>query len=110
MVVDDDPSVLSLVAQIVADANKYDVLTASSGMDALDIAVERHVDLPITDSQMAGMDGSELVRRIKASGTIKRFLLISWWTQGAMERGVPFLAKPFRQDQLLRKVQELMAN
>ncbi len=108
LVVDDDPSALSSVAQIVAGA-KYDVLTASTGLDALDIAVERHVDLLITDSQMPGIDGSELIKRIKASGAAKRFLLISGWTQGATERGVPFLAKPFRQDQLLRKIQEMMA-
>ncbi len=107
LVVDDDPSVLSLIAQIVADA-KYDVLTATSGLDALDIAVERHVDLLITDSQMPGIDGSELIMRIKASGAVKRFLMISGWTPAVVE-GIPFLTKPFRSDELLRKIEDVMA-
>ncbi len=107
LVVDDDPSVLSLIAQIVAGA-KYDVLTAANGFDALNIAVERHVDLLITDSQMPGIGGSELIERIKASGAIKRFLVITGWTQSVLE-GVPFLMKPFKPDQLLGKIADVMA-
>ncbi len=106
LVVDDDPSVLSFVAQIVAGA-KYNVVTASSGLEALEIAVERHVDLLITDSQMPGIGGSELITRIKASGAIKRFLMISGWTQAEGE-GIRFLTKPFRPDQLLRKIEDVM--
>ncbi len=109
LVVDDDPSVLALVATI-ATRGGYEVLTAASGREALQITAERYVDLLVTDLAMPGMDGSELIQRIKSLGTISRFLVLSGWADAVRGLGAPSLAKPFSPDELLHKIRDVIAS
>src|SRR5438132_9435416 len=44
----------------------YDVLVAPSGEDAIDLLKHEDADLVLTDKRLPGMDGVELVRRVKA--------------------------------------------
>ncbi len=108
LVVDDDPSVRSLVATIVAEGG-YDVLTAAGGAQALQIATEAQVDLLLTDLMMPGMSGSELIDRAKSAGTVRRFLVMSARKDAAFETGAPVLGKPFGVRELLRKIEDVMA-
>jgi two-component system cell cycle response regulator len=48
-------------------AEYYDVLTASSGEEALDIAESERLDLILMDAMMPGMDGFEACNRIKSN-------------------------------------------
>ena len=62
LVVDDEPIVLEFVARAL-DRSGYDVLRASGSRQALEIVGRRpRVDLVLTDWQLPGMNGVELVR------------------------------------------------
>jgi two-component system cell cycle response regulator len=48
-------------------AEYFDVLTAHSGQEALDICARERVDVVLLDVMMPGMDGFEVCQRIKAN-------------------------------------------
>lgn len=54
----------------------YDVITAASGDEALDLLAERDVDCILLDLMMPGMDGTELCQRIKRSSEWRHIPLI----------------------------------
>lgn len=65
LVVDDvPPNVKLLEAKLTSEY--FDVLTAYSGPEALDIIAREHPDIILLDVMMPGMDGFEVCRRIKA--------------------------------------------
>src|SRR2546423_6985803 len=65
LVVDDDPSILALVAEILLD-EWYDVATAANGAEALQRVAEAVPAVIVTDLMMPGMDGPALVRAGRA--------------------------------------------
>ncbi len=65
LVVDDvPPNVKLLEAKLTSEY--FDVLTAYSGPEALDVTNREHPDIILLDVMMPGMDGFEVCRRIKA--------------------------------------------
>ena len=68
LVVDDNELSLKLMNDILG-AEGYRVLTATSGGEALDIIDHERPDVILLDIMMPGMDGFEVVRRIKADIT-----------------------------------------
>ncbi|HNV85550.1 MAG TPA: response regulator [Candidatus Omnitrophota bacterium] len=64
LVVDDEPNVLKIVGRRLT-AMGYEVMTASSGEDALKKAFARRPDLVLLDLLMPGMDGAEVCSRLK---------------------------------------------
>jgi len=63
LVVDDDLEIRLAMTSILEPS--FDVLTAESGAEALDILDRRDVAVLITDVRMPVMDGRELVRRVR---------------------------------------------
>ncbi len=66
LVVDDIATNVRLLEVRLA-AEYYDVVTASSGQQALDICNHSHVDIVLLDVMMPEMDGFEVCRRLKAN-------------------------------------------
>lgn len=64
LVVDDDPLVNDFLATTLTESN-LDVERAYSGEEALDFINEREFDLIISDVRMEGMDGLELLDRVR---------------------------------------------
>jgi len=64
LVVDDEETVVIVVCGILEEAG-YTTLQAGSGEEALDIFAINKVDMVITDVRMGGMDGFELMKRLK---------------------------------------------
>jgi len=64
LVVDDIPANVKLL-ETRLNAEYFQVLTASSGYEALDIARRGEVDVILLDVMMPGMDGFETCRRLK---------------------------------------------
>ncbi|HLH26780.1 MAG TPA: ATP-binding protein [Chloroflexota bacterium] len=115
LVVDDEDAVRSLV-RAVLEARGYTVLVASGGDEALQVS-ERHpgaIDLLVTDVVMPGMDGRELVRRLRLTRPDLRVLYASGYTahtmtrHGVLEPQMVLLQKPFTTEALARKVREAL--
>jgi len=64
LLVDDEPGIRDTYSRILKRAG-YNVQTASNGEEALAKLAKSTIELMITDILMPGMDGLELVRRVK---------------------------------------------
>ena len=74
--VDDEQNPLTLRKLVLQKAG-YEVLTANSGKEALELAASRHVDLVLSDHLMPGMHGTELAQQLKAEHPKLPVILIS---------------------------------
>src|ERR1035438_467558 len=76
LVVDDNLPVRELMSVIVAQEG-YEILKAQNGYEAIRLAETTRVDLLITDVDMPGMTGPELVQALAERDLIKRSLLVT---------------------------------
>ena len=65
LLIDDEPDILSTL-EMTLNQEAYPVATATGGEAALALFRNQPFDLVITDMRMPGMDGVEVIRRIKA--------------------------------------------
>jgi signal transduction histidine kinase len=68
LVVDDEPDGAALLARILNDRGA-EVVTAGSGTEALGCAAQRRFDAILSDIGMPGVDGYEMIRRLRRSGS-----------------------------------------
>ncbi|MDA3787799.1 MAG: response regulator, partial [Desulfobacula sp.] len=64
LIVDDEKNYPTIIREILKEEG-YKSLTASSGMEALDILNNELIDLVLTDVKMPGMSGIQLLEKIK---------------------------------------------
>jgi response regulator RpfG family c-di-GMP phosphodiesterase len=74
--VDDENNPLVL-RKLVLEKAGYEVITARSGKEALQVTGSRPVDLVVSDHLMPGMNGAELAQEIKAQNPNLPVILIS---------------------------------
>jgi CheY-like chemotaxis protein len=109
LVVDDEPSVLKLIAYVLC--SEHYVITAESGIEALAIfeSYPDQIDLIVTDVTMPGMSGLELVARLEALHK-RRFAVL--FITGASEYPIDacraVLPKPFTPIGLKDAVRQLL--
>ena len=104
--VDDEINVIRAMRRIFKREN-YSILSALSGVDALEILRQNPVQVVISDHQMPGMTGAELLRKIKSlyPRTI-RIMLTGHADVGAIMGAVndgavyKFITKPWNDDDL----------
>ena len=115
LIVDDDAAILR-VAAFALETQGYLVLTASKGVDALEIAQRSAhlIDLLISDVVMPEMSGPQLVSTVRQLNPNIKVLYSSGYTDDAIVRhgllsaDVNFLPKPFTPRSLCQKVQEML--
>ena len=99
LIVDDDEGVRRSL-QVVFDG-LYDIMTASSGAEALNIVRTHSIDAAILDIRMAGMNGIELLERIKsADSSIEALMLTGYESMDTLRQALrlgacDYLTKPF---------------
>jgi len=76
LLVDDNARGLTARRMILAD-HGYEVETALSGEEAWERFQEHSFDVVVTDLRMGGIDGVELIRRIRATDAPTRIVLLS---------------------------------
>ncbi len=64
LIADDDPMIIRLL-EIKISQQGYDVITAEDGLQALDTALDQLPDLIVLDGMMPGLDGLEVLRRLR---------------------------------------------
>ncbi len=115
LVVEDDADVRLTAVEMLAQLG-YKVLTASSGDAALEfIHSDMPIDLLFTDVVMPGKIKSvELARRAAARSPAVPTLFTSGYTRdeivhhGKLDAGITLLSKPYRRDDLARKVRSVL--
>lgn len=108
----DDESLLTTMADAILSDFGYKVLTANNGQKALKILEQSdtHVDLVITDLVMPGMGGRELMERIRQLGLHMPMLAMSGYVMPDDKAAqASYLQKPFTSTDLLRKVKAALA-
>lgn len=109
LVVDDEPNYLIVLSELLRDEG-YEVFTADSGISGLNIARKTDLDMVISDMKMPGMDGIELLAKLKEFNQHLPVILITAYAEvekavEAMHLGAfTYLAKPFSNEQLLASV------
>jgi DNA-binding NtrC family response regulator len=109
LVVDDERSQREILEMILSGEG-YDVTTASSGEAAMKFVHDRHFDLVLTDLQMTGMSGLDLLKELVAfDKSIMVILLTAHGTVDtafeAKEYGAfAYLQKPYDREKLLETV------
>lgn len=114
LTVDDAKSVRSLVSRALGEAG-YDIVEAVNGADALD-KIEKGVDLVITDINMPGMGGLELLSRLRQRPDTKflPILVLTTESQSDLRRQATaagasgWIVKPFDPGSLVALVRRFL--
>jgi CheY-like chemotaxis protein len=112
LVIDDDPDILAVVAEILGDEG-YPVLTAPDGAAALALVEGQPLSLVLVDRWMPRLDGSGFVRALRARGYQVPIIAMTaasdpgdWAVQIGADATV---AKPFTLELFLDTVERFMA-
>jgi two-component system cell cycle sensor histidine kinase/response regulator CckA len=116
LVVDDEQTVLHFVVPTLRKAG-YSVISASSGLEALAACREREgIDLAVLDVIMPGMNGPQLLTRLREQFGSVRVLFMSGYSNSRAvaiprrtEEASIFMEKPFTGAKLLARVEEALA-
>ena len=108
LAVDDIPLNLLLVTKMLARFN-FRIRTASGGQQALDAVAEEKPDLILLDLMMPGIDGFEVIRRLRsneATSDIRIVILSALNSQDDIVKGFntgadDFITKPIIMEKLL---------
>ncbi len=106
LVVDDEKN-YPLILGAVLEEEGFEVLTANSGREALEIQKTSDVDLILTDMKMPSMDGIELLEKIKAGDPDMPVIMMTAY--GSVDKAVEamgkgaysYILKPFDNEKLV---------
>ena len=108
LIVDDEPSILELVATRLEMAG-YDTVRAERGEHALRLIFARPPDIALVDIDMPGMDGITLCERIREVSDLPVIFLTAMGTEAERVRGLEvgaddYVVKPFAPAELVARV------
>ena len=115
LVVDDSPSMREVIKMTLADKG-FSVQLAADGKDALAVIENNTFDLIISDLNMPNMNGIEMTKAVRASGSHRFTPILMLTTESenskkmeGKEAGVrAWLVKPFKPDILLTAINRLI--
>jgi two-component system, OmpR family, alkaline phosphatase synthesis response regulator PhoP len=116
LVVDDEPHIMKLLSFSLT-SHGYDVIEATDGLTAVELAKDRQPDLILLDIMMPALNGYDACRRIKAdpsTADIPVFMLTAK-TQatekaaGAEAGANDYICKPFTPRDLVARVEAFFA-
>ena len=115
LIVDDEPDILNLVKRFIL-REKYDVLTAESGEEALEKISKHKVDLMILDINLPGIDGWEVCRKVRSSPTYNALPIIMLTIRSSDENKTKgysigadeYMSKPFTRKELVTRIKTVL--
>ncbi len=115
LLVDDYPALVTLTRHKLLQKG-YEVITAQNGQDALELVRTEYPDLVLSDVEMPVMNGYELCSKIKNDSRLCQIpviLVTSMVTTDYLMNGIAsgadnYLTKPYDDDTLFTKVEELL--
>ena len=117
LLADDEEDILMLVSATLGGDDRFSLILAGDGEEALSLAQQERPDLAFLDVMMPKMDGFEVCRRLKADSAtagVKVVMLTAlaqdYDRQKGEEAGADFyFTKPFSPTSLLEKVDDLLS-
>lgn len=108
LVVDDDPQILRAVRTSLR-ARGYEVTTAGNGETALEVLGSAGLDLVILDLGLPGIDGREVIERLRTWSDVPVIVLSvrEWQVEKirALDAGADdYMTKPFAMEELLARM------
>ncbi len=110
MIVDDEPDMLSMLRLVVEKKCACDVISAPSGLIALEQLATCRPEVILSDIKMPDLDGLELLKKIKQHDqTISVVIMTGYGTidmavQALKDGAYDFLQKPFDKDHIVRVI------
>ena len=111
LIVDDEVAFLDSIAKRL-ELRDFDVAKATNGTAALEAVDKQKFDLALVDLKMPGMDGKELLARLKSSHQYLEVIILTG--HGSLDSAVEctklgaygYLPKPYELDQLIVLLKE----
>ena len=115
LAVDDSDSLRKMVVFSLEQAG-YQVVQAVDGLDGLEKAKEKSVDLVLTDHNMPVMDGLSLIKKLRELGSYQSVPILMLTTESSPEMKMEgraagatgWVVKPFHPERLLDVVQKVL--
>lgn len=115
LVVDDERDLVELITYNL-QRNGFDTLSADNGQSALDLALKEAPDLILLDVMMPALDGSEVVRRLKADPRTASLPIIMLTAKseetdivvGLTVGADDYVTKPFQMKVLLARINSVL--
>ncbi len=113
LIVEDDPAIVRFLERGLA-AHGHQAIAADNGHDGVIMAADESVDFVLLDIMLPGMDGQEVLRRIRARRPNLPVLMLTARDEvrdkvSALDGGADdYLTKPFDLDELLARMRALV--
>lgn len=115
LIVDDEETItFSLYQSFIHSKKDYEVVTASTGEEALERINENPFDLVVTDIMMPGIDGFELMASIKEKNPETNIIVMtaygsSIYKERALKDGAKhYVEKPFEMKEFKKLIMNLL--
>ena len=112
LIVDDEKNMRKTLADIL-QSEGYEVATAATGEEAIDLCSKQGYDVVLLDVRMPGIGGVETFRRLRRHQEGVRVILMSAYgvdelKRAALDEGaIAFLAKPLQVEQVVKLIGEV---
>ena len=112
LLVDDDQSILEILADLMAIFG-HDYVTAQNGVEAIEKLKHNFFDIVLTDMIMPDIDGMELLKHIKKNYPNIKVMVVTGYERAFTYTDViragasDFISKPFNTDELEAKINRL---
>lgn len=115
LIIDDDEDIRNLLYTTLASEG-FNVITASSGKEGLELLMDVNVDCILLDVMMPEMDGWETLRMIRAQESTKDIPVIMVTVKDSRmdkltaikEKATDYITKPFNLEDLIKRVRKVL--
>jgi len=114
LVIEDNEGIRETTKEVLETAG-YEVVTASTGEEALELfEKDSNFDLLLTDVILPGMNGREVMERLREKKEGLKVIFMSGYTDGVLfcngilYKGLNFIQKPFTSVDLLKTVRDVL--
>jgi len=114
LAVDDNPDNIAIAEELLGE--DYDLRTATTGEEALEIALDFRPDIILLDIMLPDIDGYEVCRKLRKHSALSNTKIIMVTAKIALEDRIKgyevgasdYITKPFEEENLLESVEFFM--
>lgn len=115
LIVDDEETLTwSMSKSLAKDKDKYEVIVANSGKEALNILKQNHIDLVISDIRMPDMNGLDLLVQIKKEYPKTKVIIMTAYGSSDVQKeanrrgSLYYIEKPFEINEIRKVIIDLI--